>query len=109
DRARRRGAAVRAGRRLGFAMAAGIVLAACGPAHAAGPGGPPASSTLAVAIGVDPDTLDPMRQTTTTVWNIVGMVVESLAAVDQDGRVQPGLATEWQEAPDAMSWTFTLR
>jgi peptide/nickel transport system substrate-binding protein len=89
-------------------MVAGFLLTACGTG---GPGaiGARQTSVLAIAIGVDPDTLDPMRQTTTTVSNIVGMVVESLGRVDKDGKVQPTLALGWQEASDAMSWTFMLR
>src|SRR5262249_32351433 len=67
------------------------------------------TSTLTVAIGVDFDTLDPMRQTTATVSNVLQMVVESLTVVDQDGKVQPSLATAWEETPDASTWTFTLR
>src|SRR3979490_1794173 len=92
----------------GIVMAASCLLAACGY----GPGSPAGArqtTRLTIAIGVDPDTLDPMRQTTTTVQNIVQMVVESLGRVDQNGKVQPNLATGWQEAPDAMSWTFALR
>ena len=93
----------------------GIVVLACTIAAACGSSGANVTSTshqtnmLTVAIGVDPDTLDPMRQTTTTVSNVVQMVVESLATVDQSGKVQPDLATGWQEAADAMSWTFALR
>jgi len=90
-------------------MVAGFLLCGCGTSG--GSSGPSAKQTsvLTIAIGVDPDTLDPMRQTTTTVANIVSMVVESLGRVDQSGKVQPNLATSWQETPDAMSWTFTLR
>jgi peptide/nickel transport system substrate-binding protein len=86
-----------------------LVTSACG-----GGGGPTTSGTkqgekLTIAIGVDPDTLDPMRQTTTTVQNIVQMVVETLVAVDTTGKIQPLLATSWQTASDGMSWTFTLK
>jgi peptide/nickel transport system substrate-binding protein len=96
-------------RRAGLLLA--VVAAATLPAAACGHGGASIADTsvLRVAIGVDPDTLDPKRQTTTTVWNVVQMVVESLAKVDQDGRVQPSLATAWDEAPGGLSWTFTLR
>ncbi len=95
-------------RLLGIVVAATALLAACG--SGAGTGGTARqTSKLTIAIGVDPDTLDPMRMTTTTVENIVQMVVESLAAVDQDGKLQPALATTWQEAPDGMSWVFALR
>jgi peptide/nickel transport system substrate-binding protein len=93
-------------RALGIALAAAFALAGCGTGLA--PAKTVKPTALTIAIGVDPDTLDPMRQTTTTVQNIVQMVVESLDRVDQDGKVQPSLATGWQEAPDALSWTFTL-
>jgi peptide/nickel transport system substrate-binding protein len=88
-------------------LAALVVLAGCG---GGGPtGGPKQGDKLTVAIGVDPDTLDPMRQQTTTIQNIVSMMVETLIRVDQDGKLQPLLATSWQAATDGMSWTFTLR
>jgi len=94
---------------LGIVIVAGTILAACGPAGGAGASTSGQASVLSIAIGVDPDTLDPMRQTTTTVGNIVEMIVENLTEVDQKGMVQPNLATSWQESPDALSWTFTLR
>jgi peptide/nickel transport system substrate-binding protein len=94
---------------IGLVVLASTIIAACGSS------GVPASATsrqtsmLTIGIGADPDTLDPMRQTTTLVENVVEMVVESLASVDQEGKVQAGLATGWQESPDAMTWTFSLR
>jgi len=93
---------------LGALVVACCLLAGCGSSANIGPTGKQ-TRLLTVAVGVDPDTLDPMRQTTTTVTNIVQMVVESLGRVDQTGKVQPNLATAWQESADAMSWTFTLR
>ena len=94
---------------LAFALAASVVLAACGTVSFSVRSEAPDASVLRIAIGVDVDTLDPKRQTTTTVFNIVQMMVESLVWLDQNGRLQPRLATSWQEAPDATSWLFTLR
>ena len=94
---------------LGVAAVASVLVTACGTTGTSTGVGSRQTNVLTVAVGVDPDTLDPMRQTTTTVQNIVEMVVESLVKVDQSGKVQPNLASAWQEAPDAMSWTFTLR
>jgi ABC-type transport system substrate-binding protein len=96
-------------RLLGIVMAASLLAVACGTTGPTTTNGTRASSVLTLAIGVDPDTLDPMRQTTTTVGNVVAMMVQSLAWVDQTGKVQPNLATDWTEAPDGMNWTFTLR
>jgi peptide/nickel transport system substrate-binding protein len=98
-----------ANRLLGVVVAAGVLLTACASFGAASQGGPAAPTRLRVAISVNPDTLDPMRQTTTTVTNIVQMVTESLTLIDQAGKLQPSLATAWQEAPDGLSWVFTLR
>jgi len=90
-------------------MVAGFLLMGCGTNGTGVSSGGKQTNRLTIAIGVDPDTMDPMRQTTTTVSNIVNMIVESLGRVDETGKVVPNLATAWQESPDAMSWTFTLR
>jgi peptide/nickel transport system substrate-binding protein len=96
-------------RRAALLLALVAVVTGCGsigraPASSSGSG-----SELRIAIGVEPDTLDPMRDTTVTVGNVVQMVVESLTRVDRDGQIQPSLATGWQEAPGGLSWTFALR
>jgi ABC-type transport system substrate-binding protein len=95
-------------RLLGIVMLGSSLVAACGYGGGTSGSGASQSSVLTVAIGVDPDTLDPMRQTTTTVSNIVQMVVQPLAAIDDHGTTQTNLASSWQEAPDALSWVFTL-
>src|SRR5215471_8075951 len=94
---------------LSIVMVAGFLLMGCGTNGSGVSSGGKQTNRLTIAIGVDPDTLDPMRQTTTTVSNIVNMVIESLGRVDETGKIVPNLATAWQESPDSMSWTFTLR
>ena len=94
-------------RRLVVLLAAVMVLSSCGGGGASS--GSKQGEKLTIAIGIDPDTVDPMRQTTTTVQNIVQMVVETLVRVDSDGKVQPYLATSWQTSSDGLSWTFNLR
>jgi len=96
-------------RLLGIVTLAASLFMACGTFTGSTPTGTNQPAVLTVAIGVDPDTLDPMRQTTTTVSDVVSMVVQSFGHVGTDGKVQPNLATAWEEAPDAMSWVFTLR
>lgn len=68
-----------------------------------------AAATFRVAVGVDPDTLDPVQMTTTTVANMVDYVVETLTAIDPDGRIQPGLAESWTVSPDGLQYTLKLR
>src|SRR5262249_43831174 len=94
---------------LGILLVAGTMLAACGTAGGATTPTSRQTSMLTIAIGSDVDTLDTMHQTTALVENILGMVVETLTTVDDKGKIQPALATGWQESADGMSWVFTLR
>jgi peptide/nickel transport system substrate-binding protein len=90
----------------------GLALAACGTGggqQQQATSGPKHGDTLRVAIGIDPDTLDPAAQTTTTASQIVDMMAETLVTLDSNGKLQPLLATKWDQASDGMSWTFTLR
>jgi peptide/nickel transport system substrate-binding protein len=90
---------------------AGLVVAACGTGSGGqqSSGGPKHGDTLRVAIGIDPDTLDPAAQTTTTSAQIVDMMVETLVKVNEKGAVDPLLATKWESSSDGLTWTFTLR
>jgi ABC-type transport system substrate-binding protein len=90
---------------------AGLLVAACGTGggQQQQTSGPRHGDTLRVAIGIDPDTLDPAAQTTTTAGQIVDMMAETLVRVDEKGVVQPLLATSWSAAADGLSYTFTLR
>ena len=93
-------------------MLSGLALAACGTGGSgqqSTTSGTKHGDTLTVAIGIDPDTLDPAAQTTTTAAQIVDMMAETLVTMDSNGKLQPLLATTWQQASDGMSWTFTLR
>ncbi len=71
--------------------------------------GPAAAATFRIAVGVDPDTLDPVQTTTTTVGNIIDYVAETLTRLDENGRIQPLLAESWTASPDGTAYTFTLR
>jgi ABC-type transport system substrate-binding protein len=93
---------------LGLIVVATTVVAACGSVGG-GTAGTSKASVLTSAIGVDADTLDPMHSTTAVIENVLQMALENLTTVDESGKVQPQLATAWQESPDSMSWTFTLR
>lgn len=68
-----------------------------------------AQSTFRIAIGVDPDTLDPAASTTTTVDNIIDYMAQTLVAIDGDGVLIPQLATSWEVGEDGLSITMALR
>lgn len=96
---------MRTRRSLALALLATLVFTACGPQTAE----KKEAGTLRVAIGVDPDTLDPIGQTTTTVQNLVDMVVETLVGIDEQGVVKPLLAERWETSSDGLQLTFFLR
>jgi peptide/nickel transport system substrate-binding protein len=81
-------------------LAAALLIAWAVPGRAA---------TFRIAVGVDPDTLDPVQMTTTTVGNMVDYVVETLTRLAPDGSVQPHLAERWSVAADGLQYTFKLR
>lgn len=68
-----------------------------------------ASSTLRIALGVDPDTMDPTGQTNTTTQNMVDYLAETLVELQDDGTYAPGLAEKWETSADGKSWTFYIR
>lgn len=99
-------------------LVAALLLTACsggGSAPAGGSsgggsgGGAGGDKTFRIAVGIDPDTLDPAGMTTTTVANMVDYIVETLVKIDKDGNIKPGLAKSWQVAPDGRSITFELQ
>jgi len=96
-------------RKLALLVAFGLFAVACGGSNNGSSTGPKHGGTLTVAIGIDPDTLDPAAQTTTTSSQVVDMMAETLVGLDKDGKVVPLLATSWTAASDGMSYTFTLR
>jgi peptide/nickel transport system substrate-binding protein len=93
-------------------LISGMALAACGTGSGSqqqAASGPKHGDTLKVAIGIDPDTLDPAAQTTTTAGQIVDMMAETLVTLDSKGALKPLLATSWTTSSDGLTWTFTLR
>ncbi len=89
-------------RRLALALSALLIL--CGLAA-----GPVSAATFRIAVGVDPDTLDPVQMTTTTVANMVDYAVETLTFIDQDGKIHPSLAESWTVSGDGKEYTLKLR
>ena len=60
---------------------------------------PGRAAEFRIAVGVDPDTLDPVQLTTTTVGNMVDYMVETLTKLVPDGSIQPSLAESWSVSP----------
>jgi len=88
------------------ALVVAVAVAASFPRAQAAPAG---LATFRIAIGIDPDTLDPAQTTTTTAANVLDYVVETLVALDQEGRTRPLLAESWTTSTDGRTLTLRLR
>ncbi len=67
-----------------------------------------APSTFSIAVGIDPDNLDPAGTTTTTIANMNDYMVQTLVTIDQEGELQPLLAESWEISADGLEYTFNL-
>lgn len=70
---------------------------------------PAIAATFRIAVGIDPDTIDPIQTTTTTVGNIVDYVAETLTRLAPDGSIEPHLVSGWTVSEDGLQYTFILR
>ncbi|MFD2420713.1 ABC transporter substrate-binding protein [Amycolatopsis pigmentata] len=92
-------------------LAAGVLaLTACSPGAATSDSGPPRpGGTLTIAVGSNPDCLDPQQAGTNASLNVGRQLVDSLT--DQDpatGELKPWLAEKWEGNGDSTSFTFHL-
>ena len=66
-----------------------------------------AGATFTLALGVKPDSLDPLKTLNDASVTVMHYVYDYLATVDADGRLVPGIAESWEESPREV--TFTLK
>ncbi len=76
-----------------------------GPSHHASPDG----RTLRQGNGAEPETLDNSLSTGQQDDVIIGDLMIGLMTEDVAGRPIPGMATEWKNSPDGLTWNFKLR
>lgn len=87
----------------------GALLIAPAFAAFAGGGSEEGTQTVEVAIAGEPDTLDPHATSGTLTFQVLRNVYDTLVVPNQDGRIEPALATAWETTEDELRWTFTLR
>lgn len=87
-----------------------LALTACSPGVATLDSGPPRpGGTLTIAVGSNPDCLDPQQAGANASLNVGRQLVDSLT--DQDpatGELRPWLAQTWESNADSTSFTFHL-
>jgi len=64
---------------------------------------------IAVAIGVEPENLDPLKMTSAPAATVSEHMVENLLYLNEDGELEPALAVNWEVADDGMSYLIELR
>lgn len=110
-------------RSVSLAIAVPVLLTACGGGtdDPGGPGGEPqgdeprnqevqAAEQVVLAVGADESTLTPYTYVTGYPgWNLLGLVYDSLAVLDEDNQPQPLLASDIQVSEDATTYTLPLR
>lgn len=67
------------------------------------------AETFRIAVGIDPDSLDPAAFTTTTVGNMVEYMTETLFQIDQEGSLVPHLAKDWDVSEDGLAVSLYLK
>ncbi|KKB08406.1 ABC transporter substrate-binding protein [Devosia geojensis] len=85
---------------LSFVVALGAVLTGAAGAQ---------ESAVRIAVALEPPTLDPTANAAEAVDIVVYQnVFEGLTRIDENGGVEPGLATEWTISEDGLTYVFTL-
>ncbi|MDR7427535.1 MAG: ABC transporter substrate-binding protein [Armatimonadota bacterium] len=70
---------------------------------------PQPGGTIVMALGADPETLNPGITTGYAVGAVTANIFSGLIRLGPRGEILPQLATSWQVAPDGRTYTFTLR
>ncbi|RRQ29387.1 ABC transporter substrate-binding protein [Rhodococcus sp. Eu-32] len=98
---------------IGTIAAASVLLTACGggsSSSTADAGEPQAGGTLRYGLSGAPTCSDPAQSGTNQTIYVIRQIVDSLTDQDPEtGEITPWLADSWEVAPDASSFTFTLK
>lgn len=68
-----------------------------------------APDAASVALAGDVPSLDASQDSSPIGYNVRLNLYDQLTEIREDGSLAPRLATQWEAAPDALSWTFTVR
>ncbi len=85
------------------AMAAALLLAACGGESSSG------ADRFRRGIGADPKSLDPQLVEGTWANDIIGDMFIGLFTEDAAAKPVPGAAESWTVSEDQLTWTFKLK
>lgn len=69
----------------------------------------PEKTTVRVALGSEPDNLDPMLSAATDTASVMMNVFEGLLGFNQKGEFVPAIAESYTVSPDELTYTFTIK
>jgi len=93
---------------MGIAAPAVLLLAACGAGSTATSGS--TDTSLTVAFAVEPENLDFTKTAGSAIPQVLlNNVYEGLVTMDDEGKIQPQLASKWTVSDDQKTYDFTLR
>lgn len=67
------------------------------------------AQTVTLAMGAQPETLDPHKTAATSSFRVTKSIYDGLVEPDREGEIVGGLAEAWDISEDGLTWTFTLR
>jgi peptide/nickel transport system substrate-binding protein len=98
------------GMRRGLAITGRAVVAAVlGAAVCVGAAQAAGGKDIIFGRAQDADSLDPARVSTTISLQVMAQIYNNLLTMDANGKLHPGLASEWKGSSDAKTFTFKIR
>lgn len=94
------------------ALLLGLMISGCEPEEVdpVDPDDPvEVTQDLVIAIGAEPENLDPLRMSSAPASTVSEHMVETLVYLAPDGSLEPALAESWEPVDDGMSWILNLR
>lgn len=95
-----------------FAVLALMAMIIAAPMFAAGrteTAAAPVRDTLTIAMGAEPESLDPVKMTSAPAATVGEHVIQRLIYMEENGSLTPMLATSWSANADSTVWTFQIR
>ena len=97
----------RAARGAAIILVGSLALAGCA---ATGTTGAAPGNELTIGVVTEPESSpDPIVDGSLAGYNIYYNLFDQLTKLDEDGAIQPSLATDWSSNDDFTEWTFTIR
>jgi len=93
------------------ALLFGLFIVGCepDPEEPVEPEPEPVENEITIAIGVEPESLDPMKMSSAPAATVSEHMAETLIYLNEDGELEPALATNWEVEDDGWAYLIELR